>query len=237
MENIEKLLSESMVQYGSTLTAEQTAKFQTYMELLLDWNEKVNLTAIKEPKEVAIKHFMDSLLLLDAVPLKQGAKVIDVGTGAGFPGIPAKLVRRDLKLTLLDSLNKRLTFLQQVCDSLELNGELVHARAEEGGRRKDLRERFDLATARAVAPMNLLCEFCLPFVKIGGCFAAMKGPGLPEELEAAQKAITLLGGKWKETKSYQLPDGSIRMIAVIEKIRTTSDIYPRHGSKIAKNPL
>ncbi len=237
MEKIEARLQELAQAVGISLSGPQLGKFQRYLELLLVWNEKVNLTAITEPQEVVIKHFLDSLLLLNTVSLKQGAKVIDVGTGAGFPGIPLKIARPDLDLTLLDSLNKRLVFLQELLKELELSAETVHCRAEEGGRKKELRGKFDFVTARAVAPLNLLCEYCLPFLKVGGIFAAMKGPNCSEEIEAAKKAIGILGAEIKEKKELNLPDGSGRTIIVLKKCKETSDRYPRISAKIAKNPL
>lgn len=237
MEKIEKRLQELAQAEKIDLSQLQLEKFQRYLELLLTWNEKINLTAITEPEEVVIKHFLDSLLLLNTVELKQGAKVIDVGTGAGFPGIPLKIVRPDLELTLLDSLNKRLVFLQELIKELDLTAETVHCRAEEGGRNKTLRGKFDFATARAVAPLNLLCEYCLPFLKVGGVFAAMKGPNCSEEVESAKKAIGILGAEIKERKELNLPDGSGRTIIVLKKCKETSDRYPRISAKIAKNPL
>ena len=237
MEGIENRLIRDAASFGIELDTEQAARFQIYLELLTQWNEKINLTAITQPEEVAVKHFLDSLLLLSAAKPQQGARLLDVGTGAGFPGVPVKIVRGDLRLTLLDSLNKRLLFLQELCTRLGLSAELVHLRAEEGGRRKDLRGQFDLVTARAVAPLNLLCEYCLPYVRVGGLFAAMKGPDPAGELAAAQNAISLLGARVSDVKSFTLPDGSGRSIILLEKMLETSDKYPRHGAKIAKNPL
>jgi 16S rRNA (guanine527-N7)-methyltransferase len=237
MELIEPILTQYADEMNLAFTEEQITQFQTYMELLVEWNKKINLTAITEPKEIAVKHFLDSLTVLGVADIKQGASLIDVGTGAGFPGIPLKIMRCDLKVTLLDSLNKRLNFLQEVCDTLKFEIPLIHARAEEGGRQKQLREKFDIATARAVAPLNLLCEYCLPFLKVGGIFIAMKGPNCTEEVESAMKAISLLGCELEEHKDFVLPDGSARTLVMIKKCKVTPDIYPRHGSKISKNPL
>lgn len=237
MEKIEAYLLECLQKYGITLEKQQAEQFQRYMELLLEWNEKMNLTAIKEPRDVVVKHFVDSLLLGSSVGIKENASCVDVGTGAGFPGIPLKIFRPDISLTLLDSLNKRLVFLAEVLKELSLKAEIIHERAEVAGTKKELREKFDLVTARAVAPLNILCEYCLPFVKPGGYFAAMKGPEVEKELEEAENAIGLLGGAWKETKKFELPDGSGRSIVMIEKVRHLSDKYPRHGSKISKSPL
>lgn len=237
MDNIEDFLAKALNKIGLKITKGQTAQFQTYMELLIDWNQKINLTAITEPNQVAVKHFVDSLTLLISIDLQQSAKVIDVGTGAGFPGVPLKIMRPDIHLTLLDSLNKRLNFLKEVSSVLKFDAELVHLRAEEGGRQKQLREKFDLATARAVAPLNLLCEYCLPFLKVGGTFVSMKGPNCESEIEEAQNAITLLGGKLSGKKELILPDESARTLIIIKKVKPINDIYPRHGSKISKSPL
>lgn len=237
MQNIEKDFIQAAAEYDIAVSPEQAAAFQTYMELLVEWNEKVNLTAIVEPQQVLEKHFLDSLLLLKAVELPQNAKVIDVGTGAGFPGIPLKIMRPDIQLTLLDSLQKRLNFLKEVCTTLNVEAELVHDRAEEGGRRPQLREAFDLSCARAVAALPVLCEYCIPFIKVGGFFAAMKGPGADEELESSARSAALLGSHMGKLKRFSLPDGSVRNIVVFKKRSATSDKYPRHGSKIAKKPL
>ena len=158
----------------------------------------MNLTAIREPEEVLIKHFVDSLALLGFAELPQGAKLIDVGTGAGFPGLPLKIARPDLRLALLDSLKKRLTFLQAVCGTLGLDADIIHSRAEDGGKPSGLRQNFDAAVSRAVAPLNLLAEYCLPFVRVGGIFLAAKGPQVKEELSQAEKAFQLLGGRAKK---------------------------------------
>lgn len=234
----EKML-EQCKSAGVPIKKQQAEQFEEYCALLLKWNEKVNLTAIKEPEEVLTKHFIDSLLFLKAVNPKQGAKLIDVGTGAGFPGVPIKLLRPDIELTLLDGLNKRLVFLKELSEKLGFKADFVHKRAEEAGRMKEMRERFDLATARAVARMSTLCEYCIPLIKMKGCFVAMKGPGLEEELEEAENAMELLGCKLQSLNHFTLPDseGSKRSIAVLQKIAFTPREYPRHGNKISKSPL
>lgn len=237
MEDIKRRLGELCEAEGIQLSEKQLGQFQRYMELLVEWNEKMNLTAITDPEGVTVKHFFDSLLLLKAVEVPEGAKLIDVGTGAGFPGIPVAIARPDVQLTLLDSLNKRLVFLAEVCRELGIQTDIRHARAEEGGRQKELREQFDFSTARAVAGMNILCEYCLPFVKTGGAFIAMKGPDGEEETKQAARAIGVLGGKTEKLARFTLPDGSQRCIAVVRKVRETPDAYPRHGSKISKKPL
>lgn len=219
------------------LSGDVLQKLDRYAELLSEWNEKINLTAIIEPKDIAVKHFLDSLLLLKAVPLPEGASLIDVGTGAGFPSVPCGLYRPDLKLTLLDSLNKRVVFLSELTKALSLPAECVHARAEEAGRESGRREMYDCASARAVAHLRELSEYCLPFVKVGGVFAALKGPDAEQELEESKPAIRLLGGKVEDVKQYSLPDGSRRAIIVIKKISQTSTKYPRPSAKMKKQPL
>ena len=199
----------------------------------------VIFTAITDPEEAVIKHFVDSLTLLKALEIKKNAKVIDVGTGAGFPGIPLKIMRPDIELTLLDSLNKRLVFLREVCDAIGIEAETIHKRAEEAGKDTKLRESFDVATARAVANMNILAEYCIPLIKMKGYFAAMKGPSLPDELEYARKAISSLGCDVVKTVPFILPDEeqSERFVAVMRKLRFTPKMYPRHGGTITKKPL
>jgi 16S rRNA (guanine527-N7)-methyltransferase len=224
---------------GVRVSGEQAEKFQRYLELLLEWNEKINLTAITDPHEAVIKHFVDSLTFMKCVDIKQGAKIIDVGTGAGFPGIPIKIMRPDVKLTLLDGLNKRLVFLKEIAAELSFDAEFVHKRAEEAGKIKEMRESFDIATARAVAGMNTLCEYCIPLIKMKGLFVAMKGPGLEGEMDEAKKAIAIFGCKVIKTEQIILPDAdkSERNIAVLQKFRFTPKDYPRHGNKISKSPI
>lgn len=224
--------------YGFALTGEQLAQLDAYGEMLADWNTRMNLTGITQPEEVEVKHFLDSLLLLDSVELPEKAGFIDVGCGAGFPSLPCKIYRPDLKLTMLDSLNKRIGFLQAVGEALSLTHvEYIHGRAEEVGRQKPHREKYDLATARAVAHLRELSEYCLPFVRVGGVFAALKGYEIEEELEQAAGAIAKLGGKVEQVKKYRLPMDNSRSIVVIRKISQTSPQYPRTPAKIAKSPL
>lgn len=212
-------------------------KLDKYAELLVEWNEKMNLTAITEPRDIVFKHFVDSLLLLKAVELPQGATLIDVGTGAGFPSMPVKIAREDLKVTMLDSLQKRLNFLSEVNDQLNLDCTFVHSRAEDGGKQKNLREKFDFATARAVANLRDLAEYCLPYVKVGGCFVSLKGPGAEEEVKEAKNAIATMGGKVEKIISFELPDDGIRNIVVIRKISQTPPQFPRTAAKMAKKPI
>lgn len=223
--------------YDIALEPDQAEKMDLYAQLLVEWNSKINLTAITQPKEIVEKHFLDSLLLLKAAEIPQGAAVIDVGTGAGFPSLPVKIVRDDLSLTLLDSLNKRLIFLEEVCRQANLRAELVHSRAEDAARKPEYREQYRIVTARAVAKLPVLCEYCLPYVQIGGLFIALKGPEATQEAQAAHKAIPLLGGRIQEIKEILLPDESRRSIVVIEKISQTPAKYPRVSGKITKSPL
>lgn len=232
----EKLISGAK-QLGIKMTDGQAEQFQTYLELLLEWNEKINLTAITDPDEVLEKHFLDSLTLLSHCEIKQGARLIDVGTGAGFPGIPLKIMRPDLELTLLDGLNKRLVFLGEVCSALGLEAERVHKRAEEAGLDPKMRESFDIVTARAVAPLNVLAEYCLPLVKMKGYFLAMKGPGAKEEVNQAEKALGILGGTEVKLLSLSLPTAGERNIVSVRKKAFTPKGYPRHGGTITKHPL
>lgn len=213
-------------------------RLEKYMKLVIEWNEKINLTSITERDEFIVKHFCDSLSLLGKLNIKQGASVIDIGTGAGFPAIPLKIARPDLNITMLDSLNKRLVFIkEQVLPAIELDAEVIHGRAEELSKAKPYRESFDCCVSRAVANLSALSEYCLPFVKVGGTFAAMKGYDCEEELEAAENAISLLGGEFGDAVRFKLPDDSGRCILVIDKVSPTPAKYPRRGVKINKSPL
>lgn len=226
------------------ITGRQADQLDRYAQLLVEWNEKMNLTAITDPEGVLVKHLMDSLTVLRSLPAAgEKVRLIDVGTGAGFPGIPLAVMREELELTLLDSLNKRLVFLRELCAALELPVTLIHARAEEGGRQPALREQFDVATARAVAALPVLAEYCLPFVKQGGRFIAMKGPEGEAEAAAAAKAVARLGGAPAKVHTVLLPvppDGEAaeeRRLLVIDKIAATPPAYPRPSAKIARQPL
>lgn len=220
-----------------SITNEQFSAFEKYAELLKEWNEKMNLTAIIEDREIAVKHFIDSMTVLKLVDIKHSSSLIDIGTGAGFPGIPLKIMRPDIKLTLLDSLNKRLIFLDEVCRCLNLKAEMIHARAEEYSRKPEYREHFDYAVSRAVANLPSLCEYCMPYVRLGGEFISMKGPDGEEELKSAGNAVKVLGGKVNSVKSMELPDSQSRTIIIISKVEHTPSAYPRRGVKISKQPL
>lgn len=221
---------------GIKIDGRQLEMFEIYARLLCEWNEKMNLTAITSPEGIALLHFADSLTLLRTADFKEGASFADVGTGAGFPSVPLAVMRPDMHFTLIDSLNKRLTFLETVKAELGLSFETVHGRAEELGREVEFREKFDYASARAVAGLNVLCEYCLPLVKKGGSFLAMKGPTGREEAKQAENAVRLLGGKIFDIKEFSL-DQNTRQVVVIEKISPTPAKYPRQSGKIKKAPL
>lgn len=219
------------------ITNAKLEKFEVYAKLLKEWNEKINLTAITDDEGIAVKHFIDSLSLCKYVSFENAVSVIDIGTGAGFPGIPLKIMYPEINITLLDSLNKRLIFLQDVCGKLELDCLLVHGRAEELGRNEIYREKYDIAVSRAVANLPALCEYCIPFVKVGGSFVSMKGPDGENELAAAQKAFNILGGNVENIFHTELPDDSSRIIISVKKVSETPSKYPRRGVKINKSPL
>ena len=222
---------------GIELSSESLDRFDKYAEMLVETNKTLNLTAITEPDEIVTKHFCDCLSLLKEVEIPQGAKLIDVGTGAGFPGVVLLIARPDLKITLMDSTNKRLVFVQSVVDALGLNANVVHSRAEEAGKNPAFREKYDFVTARAVANMQTLSEYCLPFLKVGGLFAAMKGAKASDELSVAKGAIKILGGQVHSAKEFNLFDCGERSILCIKKISQTPSKYPRPSAQIAKKPL
>ncbi|MCM1045379.1 MAG: 16S rRNA (guanine(527)-N(7))-methyltransferase RsmG [Candidatus Gastranaerophilales bacterium] len=224
---------------GIELTAEQTEQFLIYYEMLTEWNQWMNLTSITEYEDVMKKHFVDSLSLVKAYDLNRPVSVMDVGTGAGFPGLALKIAFPEIKITLLDSLNKRIQFLEAVADRLGLlDVETIHGRAEDFAKPGKLRESFDLCVSRAVANLSTLSEYCLPFVKTGGMFISYKSEKLAEELGAAQKAIALLGGKVSEQTEFRLPNSDIyRCLFSIEKVSATPKKYPRKAGLPGKEPL
>lgn len=214
-------------------------KFITYKNLLQEWNEKINLTAITEDEEVIKKHFIDCIKAFSENQFKEAKTLIDVGTGAGFPGLPIAIMKEDLNITLLDSLNKRVNFLNIVKNSLNLtNVTTIHSRAEDGARNKELREKFDIATSRAVANMAVLSEFCLPYVKVGGYFIALKGPAITDELNDAKNAIGTLGGKLIEVIEVSVEGTDLKHnLVVIKKVKETPKTYPRKAGSITKKPI
>lgn len=238
MDRIEKL-KESFGKLNISLTDKQYQQFLEYYELLVEWNKVMNLTGITEFDEVVMKHFVDSLSLVYAVPANKPYKVLDMGTGAGFPGIPLKIAFPDMEMVLLDSLNKRIKFLNEVINQLGLEKiTAIHGRAEEFARKEEYREQFDLCVSRAVANLATLSEYCLPYVKKNGCFIPYKSGAIEEEMEASKKAVHVLGGKITEVKTFELPDSDIsRSLVVIKKEKETPKKYPRSGGKPTKEPI
>lgn len=224
--------------HNSNITDDQLVSFQKYYELLIEWNQQMNLTAITEPKEVVIKHFFDSLTPSFYYNF-YNKKMIDIGAGAGFPSIPLKICFPDLQITLLDSLNKRLIFLEEVINKLNLkNITLVHGRAEDIGNKKEYRQNFDIAISRAVARLNIISELSLPFLKVGGTMISLKGSNVEDELKEAQKAIRVLGGQLDRTHFLELPeDYGHRNIVIINKVMDTPANYPRKPGIPNKKPI
>ena len=219
----------------ANLSNEQIEEFKTYYKLLIEWNKKINLTAITEEEEVITKHFADSLSILKYIP--DNSKVIDVGTGAGFPGVPLKIANESLQITLLDSLNKRLLFLDEVIKELDLKDiKTIHGRAEEIAHNKDYREQYDIAVCRAVAKLNVLAEYMLPYLKVGGTFICMKGPNINEEIESSMKAIKLLGGRIEKIESFELEENQ-RNIIIIKKEKNSPKNFPRKAGTPSKSPI
>lgn len=228
-----QLLSEKSLD----LNEKQISQLDLYYELLIQKNKVMNLTAITDTEGVAIKHFYDSLTPLIYSQIKSNASVVDVGTGAGFPSIPLLIARPDLKITMMDSLNKRLLFLVEVCEKLDIDATIVHSRAEDAGNNKIYREKFDYAVSRAVAALPVLCEYCLPLVKLSGKFIAMKGSNADSELKLSDNAIKKLGGEIEDVVKFELPSGETRALIIIRKVLNTPPDFPRHGSKISKAAL
>lgn len=232
----EKLL-EKLNKIQLNVNDEVLNKFWVYMTNLLEWNEKINLTAITDEDDIILKHFIDSLTILEYIPEK--SNVIDVGTGAGFPGIPLKIVREDINMTLMDSLNKRITFLNEVINKLGLKKiNAIHSRAEELAKMPEHREKYDIAVSRAVANLSTLSEYMIPFVKVGGKCICMKGSNIEEELKTAKNAIKELGGEIEKVINFKLPDSdNERNIIIIKKVRNTKSKYPRKAGMPSKEPL
>lgn len=232
---------ENLKEFQIDLTEEQINQFIEYYEILVEWNSFMNLTAITEFNEVMKKHFVDSLSLVKALPeiSEKEYTLIDVGTGAGFPGVPLKIVFPNLKILLLDSLNKRVSFLNEVINKLKLeNVEAVHGRAEDYARNKEFRESFDVCVSRAVANLSTLSEYCIPFIKKDGYFVSYKSEKISEELDNAYKAIEILGGNYERQVEFYLPDSDIyRNLAVIKKVKATPSKYPRKAGLPSKEPI
>lgn len=232
------IISESLNKLDLAFSREQYNQFILYKDLLQEWNKKINLTTIIEDEEIVTKHFIDSIKTFEFEPLRYAKKVIDVGTGAGFPGIPLKIIHKDMELTLLDSLNKRVTFLKEVGTVLGLDEtQYIHSRAEDGGNNPELREQYDISVSRAVANLTLLSELCLPYVKVGGFFIALKGPSVDDEISEAEYAIALFGGRFLEKIEVTVEGTDLKHnLVIIEKIKKTPKLYPRPSSAI-KKPL
>ena len=237
--NNEDILRQGIKDFGIEVNDQMISDLKTYREILVDWNQKMNLTGIEEEKEVFIKHFLDSISAVSNGYIKDGISLIDVGTGAGFPGLPLKICLQNIKLTLLDSLNKRINFLQEVSNMVNLKDiEFIHGRAEDFGKNEDYREKYDVATARAVAGLPILMEFCVPFVKVGGYFVCLKGPNANLELEESKVAMDILGVEFVEKIDIELPNEELKHnILVFKKIKNTPQKYPRKAGKPSKSPI
>lgn len=235
----DSLLVKGAAELGLDISGGKLEDFEKYKELLLEWNQKINITAITDDDEIDIKHFLDSLTPFVTNLVKGKKRLIDIGTGGGFPGLPLKIVNPELDVTLMDSLNKRIVFLKEVISQLGLDEiEAIHGRAEELSRTPQHREQYDIAISRAVASLDTLSEYCIPFVKEGGYFISMKGPDVDEEMKLSQNAIKILGGRLVEKRLVQIPESDItHSLIIIEKIRSTPTKYPRGGGKPRKNPL
>lgn len=239
MVNKEEFLNEKFCNLDIQLSDIQISQFIEYYEILISWNKVMNLTGITEYEEVVEKHFIDSLTIVNKMKLSDVNSVIDIGTGAGFPGIPLKIVYPHLKVTLLDSLNKRIKFLNEVIEKLELQCiETIHGRAEDFAKQNTYREQYDLCVSRAVANLSTLSEYCLPYVKVGGCFIPYKSGDVDQEIVDSKNAINILGGKVKEIYKFELPETDIkRSLIVIDKVKTTANKYPRKAGMPSKEPL
>lgn len=234
-----QILIDGLAKWNIQIDEKQQQQLESYYDLLIEWNSFMNLTGITEYEEVLVKHFLDSLALFSEKPYEENLSLLDMGTGAGFPGIPLKIVYPNMKVTLVDSLNKRIKFLDEVIRKLELkNITTIHARAEELARKEEHREQYDLVVSRAVARTVSLSEFCIPYVKVGGYFIPYKSGIIKEELEEAQHAIKVLGGKFEGLQDFKVPNSDMeRTLIFIKKVKTTPKAYPRAGGKPLKAPL
>lgn len=232
----ENIFKEECIKNNINIKEEKIKAFYDYMKYLLDWNEKINLTAIKDEKEFIVKHFVDSLTIGELVG--DNKRIIDVGTGGGFPGIPLKLLNENLDVSLVDSVNKKIMVLNDIINKMKLDKiEAIHTRAEDLAQKENYRESFDIATSRAVSNMNTLVEYLLPFVKVGGYVICMKGPGYEEELSTSRNAIEILGGKIEDIKELKVSDELDRNIIIIKKVKNTNKKYPRGQGKPLREPL
>ncbi|MBZ9689766.1 16S rRNA (guanine(527)-N(7))-methyltransferase RsmG [Clostridium estertheticum] len=233
------IMNQSSNNEGLTFNEKKYEQFMKYKDLIKEWNEKVNLTAIKEDEEIVKKHFIDSIKVFKFQELKNAKNIIDIGTGGGFPGIPMKIIKPEINIVLLDSLNKRINFLNEVIKELQLeNIKAIHGRAEDFAQEKQYREKFDVAVSRAVANLTVLSEFCIPYVKVGGYFVAMKGPAVEEEIKSSKNAIRMLGGRIEHIEKVQIEGSDLNHnLVIISKIAETHKKYPRKAGMVTKNPL
>lgn len=237
--SLKRLTAHARSLFGVDLTSDQQQAFRTMAEQLLDWNTRINLTAITDPGEVEIRHFLDSISVVRAVKLGAGCRVIDVGTGAGFPGLPLRIVQPQIALALLESTGKKADYLQHMVDTLEMTGvQVINKRAEEAGQDPALREQFDVAVARAVARLPVLAEYMLPLLKVGGMMVAMKGESAAQEVGAAQEALRLLGGEMRRLYTIELPEvAETHYLVLIEKVAASPHKYPRRSGVPSRKPL
>lgn len=233
------MLNEACQSMGLSFDEEKYNKFIKYKDLIKEWNQKINLTAITDDEEIIKKHFIDSIKVFNCNYVKNAKSIIDIGTGGGFPGIPMRIVKEDSKMVLLDSLNKRINFLNEVINDLNLsNIKTIHGRAEDFAQTAEYRQRFDLAVSRAVANLTVLLEFCLPYVKVGGYFVALKGPAIEEEIKAAEGALKALGGKIEKIIEVDIEGSDLKHnLLVVKKIKDTPKKYPRKAGMVTKNPI
>ncbi|WP_040191103.1 16S rRNA (guanine(527)-N(7))-methyltransferase RsmG [Clostridium culturomicium] len=233
------MLNEACQSMGLSFDEEKYNKFIKYKDLIKEWNQKINLTAITDDEEIIKKHFIDSIKVFNCDYVKNAKSIIDIGTGGGFPGIPMRIVKEDSKMVLLDSLNKRINFLNEVINDLNLsNIKTIHGRAEDFAQTAEYRQRFDLAVSRAVANLTVLLEFCLPYVKVGGYFVALKGPAIEEEIKAAEGALKALGGKIEKIIEVDIEGSDLKHnLLVVKKIKDTPKKYPRKAGMVTKNPI
>lgn len=239
---MDKKLEEKFKKYcfeaDINISKEQIDMFSIYMDFLIDYNKHTNLTSIVDPEEIVIKHFLDSIIINKFIKIDNVQNVIDIGTGAGFPGIPIKICFPKINLTLVDSLNKRIIFLKELCKKLELKVDALHSRAEDLAKNPLYREKFDLVLSRAVAPLNVLSEYCVPYVKKGGFFVSYKGMNVKEELLKCDNCFKILNSKICDIKNFNLPEiGDVRNLIIVEKINSCNAKYPRPTPKIIKKPL
>ncbi|MBV7275780.1 16S rRNA (guanine(527)-N(7))-methyltransferase RsmG [Clostridium thailandense] len=233
------IMNSACLDVGLSMNEEIYRKFIQYKDLIKFWNEKVNLTAITDDEQIIKKHFIDSIKIFKFSPLKEAQSIIDIGTGAGFPGIPIKIIKSDVDMILLDSLNKRINFLNEVINKIELKyTTTIHGRAEDFSRKSEYREKCDVAVSRAVANLAVLSELCIPYVKVGGHFIAMKGPSVEDEIQEGKNAVSILGGKIEDIIKIEIEDSDLKHnLVVIKKVKETPNIYPRRAGTAAKKPL